>query len=315
MSALPDLDSLKLLVDVGELGSLGRAARASGIAQPSASKRIAQLERRLGLPLLERTPRGSALTDEGKMVAEWAAQVLSAAYELMRGAQAVRHGESAHLRVAASMTVAEYLVPRWLGEFQNREPDVQVGLDVVNSAEVAALVLAGASLDEAAKTGAGGAVERGRAVELGFVEGPSVPDGLDARVVGTDRLVVVVAPGHPWARRRTVLRGAELAATPLVVRERGSGTRETLDVAFRGLHQASPRLELGSNSAVKGAASAGAAPAVLSGYAVEADLATGRLVEVPLAGLNLVRSLRAVWRRGRPLTGPAATLLAIASRP
>ncbi|MFI6386673.1 LysR family transcriptional regulator [Nonomuraea sp. NPDC050540] len=302
MSALPDLDSLKLLVDVGELGSLGRAARAAGIAQPSASKRIAQLERRLGLPLLERTPRGSALTAEGKMVAGWASQVLSAAQELMRAAAAVRLSEAAHLRVASSMTVAEYLVPRWLGEFQNREPDVQVGLDVVNSAEVAALVLAGADGTP-------------RSVELGFVEGPNVPDGLDSRVVGTDRLVVVVAPGHPWARRRTVLRGAELAATPLVVREPGSGTRETLDLAFRDLHQASPRLELGSNSAVKGAASAGVAPAVLSGYAVEADLATGRLVEVPLAGLNLVRSLRAVWRRGRTLPSPAATLLSIASRP
>lgn len=55
------------------------------------------------------------------------------------------------------------------------------------------------------------------------------------------------------------------------------------------------------------------APAVLSGYAVEAELATGRLVEVPLAGVDLARSLRAVWRRGRPLTGPAATLLAIAT--
>ncbi|MEO3892543.1 LysR family transcriptional regulator [Nonomuraea sp. B5E05] len=296
MSALPDLASLKLLVDVGVLGSLGQAAKAAGIAQPSASKRVAHLERRLGLPLVERTPRGSTLTAEGRMVAGWAAQVLAAAEELMRAVQAVRHGEAAHLRVASSMTVAEYLVPRWLGELQNREPDVPVGLDVVNSADVAARVLA-------------------EDVELGFVEGPSVPEGLDSRVVGTDRLVVVVAPGHPWARRRTVLRGAELAATPLVVREPGSGTRETLDVAFRGLHQASPRLELGSNAAVKGAAQAGAAPAVLSGYAVEADVATGRLVEVPLAGVNLVRSLRAVWRRGRPLTGPAANLLAIASRP
>ncbi|GAA4955641.1 DNA-binding transcriptional LysR family regulator [Nonomuraea thailandensis] len=296
MSALPDLDSLKLLVDVGELGSLGRAARAAGIAQPSASKRIALLERRLGLPLLERTPRGSRLTAEGKMVAGWATQVLAAAQELMRAAQAVRLSEAAHLRVASSMTVAEYLVPRWLGELQHREPEVQVGLDVVNSADVAARVLAGE-------------------VELGFVEGPTVPDGLDVRVVGTDRLVVVVAPAHPWARRRTVLRGPELAATPLVVRETGSGTRETLDVAFAAMHRASPRLELGSNSAVKGAAQAGAAPAVLSGYAVESDVATGRLVEVPLTGVNLVRSLRAVWRRGRPLTGPAATLLAIATRP
>lgn len=296
MSALPDLESLRLLVDVGELGSLGQAARASGIAQPSASKRMAQLERRLGLPLLERTPRGSTLTAEGKMVAGWAAQVLAAAEELVRAAEAVRHGAAAHLRVAASMTVAEYLVPRWLGEFQDRQPGVPVGLDVVNSADVAARVLAGE-------------------VELGFVEGPSVPAGLDSRVVGTDRLVVVVAPGHPWTRRRTALRGAELAATPLVVREPGSGTRETLDVAFAGLHQASPLLELGSNSAVKGAAQAGAAPAVLSRYAVEAEVATGRLVEVPLTGLNLVRNLRAVWRRGRPLTPPAATLLSVATRP
>jgi DNA-binding transcriptional LysR family regulator len=293
---LPDLDSLKLLVDVGELGSLGRAAKVAGIAQPSASKRIVQLERRLGLPLLERTPRGSTLTAEGRMVAGWAAELVAAAQELVRAAQAVRHGEAVQLRVAASMTIAEYLVPRWLGELQNREPDVPVGLDVVNSADVAARVLA-------------------EEVELGFVEGPSVPEGLAGRVVGTDRLVVVVAPGHPWTRRRTALRGAELAATPLVVREHGSGTRETLDVAFRELRQASPRLELGSNSAVKGAALAGAAPAVLSGYAVEAELDTGRLVEVPLAGVNLVRTLRAVWRRGRPLSRPAAALLSIAGRP
>ncbi|MFC7649984.1 LysR substrate-binding domain-containing protein [Streptosporangium lutulentum] len=249
------------------------------------------LERRLGLPLLERTPRGSTLTPQGAMVSAWATQVLSAAEELMRGVEAVRHGRAAHLHIAASMTVAEYLLPRWLGELQSRESTVQVGLDVQNSAEVAKLV--------------------GGGVELGFVEGPSVPAGLTSRVVATDRLVVVVAPGHPWARRRTSLLAAELAATPLVVRERGSGTRETLDLALAGHAVAAPRLELGSNAAVKGAASEGAAPAVLSGYAVEAELATGRLVEVSTQGIDLERRLRAVWRRGSTPTGPAATLLKI----
>ncbi|MBG0817216.1 LysR family transcriptional regulator [Planomonospora sp. ID82291] len=295
MSTLPDLESLRLLVDVERLGSLGQAARAAGIAQPSASKRIALLERRLGLTLLERTPRGSTLTSQGTMVAAWAAQVLAAAEELMRGAEAVRHARAAHLHIAASMTVAEYLLPRWLGELQSREPQVQVGLEVQNSAEVARLV--------------GG--EAG-GIELGFVEGPSVPQGLASRVVAADRLVVVVAPGHPWARRRTPLLAAELAATPLVVRERGSGTRETLDRALAGHAVAAPRLELGSNAAVKGAARQGSAPAALSGYAVEGELATGRLAEVATAGIDLERRLRAVWRRGRPPTGPAAVLLAIA---
>ncbi|MER7208638.1 LysR family transcriptional regulator [Streptosporangium sp. NPDC000239] len=291
MSDLPDLESLRLLVDVERLGSLGQAARAVGIAQPSASKRIMLLERRLGLPLLERTPRGSTLTPQGVMIAAWASQVLAAAEELMRGARAVRHGREAHLHIAASMTVAEYLLPRWLGELQTREPQVQVGLDVQNSAEVARLVGAG--------------------IELGFVEGPSVPQGLASRVVAADRLVVVVAPGHPWARRRTALLAAELAATPLVVRERGSGTRETLDRALAGHEVAAPRLELGSNAAVKGAAGEGAAPAVLSGYAVEGELATGRLIEVVTKGIDLERRLRAIWRRGRTPTGPAATLLRI----
>ncbi|MFJ2030052.1 LysR family transcriptional regulator [Streptosporangium sp. NPDC087985] len=291
MSELPDLGSLRLLVDVDRLGSLSQAARAAGIAQPSASKRIALLERRLGLPLLERTPRGSTLTPQGVMVSAWAAQALAAAEELMRGAEAVRRGRAAHLRIAASMTVAEYLLPRWLGELQNREPQIQVGLDVQNSAEVARLVSGG--------------------IELGFVEGPSIPPGLTSRVVATDRLVVVVAPGHPWARRRTALLSAELAATPLVVRERGSGTRETLDLALTGHVVAAPRLELGSNAAVMGAAREGAAPAVLSGYAVEAELATGRLAEVSTRDIDLDRRLRAVWRRGRTPTGPAATLLKI----
>ncbi|MBB2911530.1 DNA-binding transcriptional LysR family regulator [Streptosporangium becharense] len=291
MSELPDLESLRLLVDVDRLGSLGQAARAAGIAQPSVSKRISLLERRLGLPLLERTPRGSTLTPQGVMISAWAAQVLAAAEELMRGAEAVRHVRAAHLHIAASMTVAEYLLPRWLGELQNREPQVQVGLDVQNSAEVARLVGAG--------------------IELGFVEGPSVPPGLASRVVATDRLVVVVAPGHPWSRRRTPLLAAELAATPLVVRERGSGTRETLDRALAGHTVAAPRLELGSNTAVKGASREGAAPAVLSGYAVETELVTGRLIEVPTRGIDLERRLRAVWRRGRTPTGPAATLLNI----
>lgn len=299
----PDLASLRLLVDVGELGSLGRAARAAGIAQPSASKRMAVLERRLGVPLLDRGPRGSVLTAEGRVVADWAAQVLAASEELMRGVAALRERRRATLRVAASLTVAEYLMPRWLHDFQREEPDVRAGLHVANSAEVIRLVT-----DEE--------------VELGFVEGPDVPDTLSARTVATDRLAVVVAPGHPWARRRRPLRAAELAATPLVVREVGSGTRDTLDRLLNAAgcsHQqaaerARPYLELGSTAAIKGTVATGSAPAVISAFAVEAELTAGRLAEVPVAGLDLTRRLRAIWPRGRHLIGPAATLLKVAAR-
>jgi DNA-binding transcriptional LysR family regulator len=293
MPVPPDLESLRLLVSVAELGSVGRAARAMGIAQPSATKRLAALERRAGLPLLVRTPAGSTLTTDGKLVVAWATTLLAAVEEFQTSLTALRTNRAAALRIAASMTIAEALLPRWLSDLRRLEPDVHVGLTVTNSSSVARLVLADSEVD------------------LGFVEGPTLTEGLASRVVGADELIVVVAPAHPWARRRRPLGAAELAATPLVVREPGSGTRETLDRLLVRYGPVDPQLELGSNAAVRGAAVAGIAPAVLSRHAVGADLASGALVAVAVPELRLDRRLRAVWPKGRRLTGPAATLLKV----
>jgi DNA-binding transcriptional LysR family regulator len=293
VSGDPDLESLRLLVQVAELGSVGKAARATGIAQPSATKRLAALERRARLPLLVRGPQGSALTDDGKLVVAWAVKLLAAADEFQTSLGALRSSRAATLRIAASMTIAEALLPRWLHDLRRVSPSVHVGLTVTNSTEVARLVLGTSDVD------------------LGFVEGPGVLEGLASRVVGVDELIVVVTPAHPWARRRRALVAAELAATPLVVREEGSGTRETLDRVLARHDPVTPQLALGSNAAVKGAAVAGIAPAVLSRHAVEAELGAGSLVAVEVTDLRLERRLRAVWPKGRRVTGPAATLLQV----
>ncbi|MET8981868.1 LysR family transcriptional regulator [Streptomyces sp. NPDC004539] len=297
MRQLPDPESLRLLVLVGDTGSLGRAAARLGLAQPSASKRLSALERRLGLVLVERSRRGSRLTDAGRAVAGWAGQVLAELEGLVTGAQALRAERDAELRVAASMTVADHLVPGWLGELRRARPELYVGLRVANSERVPELV-------------------RGGVVDLGFVESPQSPPGLSAQPVADDRLVIVVAPGHPWTRRRRPLTAAELASAPLVLRERGSGTRETLDQALSLAGAGAPRplLELGSATAVRGAVIAGTGPAVLSELAVRTDLAEGRLVAVDVEGVRLRRVLRAVWAPGHALSGPAAELLAVSRR-
>ncbi|WP_078660769.1 LysR family transcriptional regulator [Streptomyces sp. NRRL B-24484] len=290
---LPDLESLRLLVLVASTGSLGSAAARLGIAQPSASKRLSALERRLGLVLLDRSRRGSRLTDAGAAVVDQARRVLLELDRLVSGAAALRGRRDAELKVAASMTVAEYLLPAWIGELRRRRPDLQVSLRVTNSEHVPELV----------RTGAAG---------IGFVEAPQAPNGLSARQVAGDRLLVVVAPGHPWTRRRRPLDAAELAATPLVLRERGSGTRDTLDRALRRAGAGGPRrlLELGSATAVRNAVIAGTGPAVMSELAVRTAVADGRLVEVETEGIDMRRSLRAVWPSGRTPAGPAADLLA-----
>ncbi|MFJ4101095.1 LysR family transcriptional regulator [Amycolatopsis japonica] len=293
----PDLDSLRLLVLVDELGSIGQAAASLGIAQPSASKRLSTVERRLGLVLVDRTRRGSALTPDGRVIAGWAHRVLSELDGLLDGAEALRTQHEAHLRVAASMTLAEYLVPGWIGELKRGDPGLYLGLEVTNS-------------DQAAE------MAREGKVDLGFVESPGSLPGLSSRRVATDRLVLVVPASHPWARKRRPLTAAELAITPLVVRELGSGTRETVDAALRkaGVGPAKPLLELGSASAVRNAVIAGAGPAVISELAIARDVADRRLVAVAVDGVDFGRELRAVWPAGRRLAGPAAELLNIAVR-
>ncbi|WP_431966681.1 LysR family transcriptional regulator [Actinacidiphila sp. bgisy160] len=291
-----DLAAFDLLLSVASLGSVGAAARAHGVSQPAASSRLRHLERRLGLQLLERSPRGSRLTEHGALVADWARTAVDAAASLDAGLTSLRGTAESRLRVAASMTVAEYLLPQWLLTLRAGAPRTTVALTAGNSEDVAAAVLAGEA-------------------HLGFVEGPDVPRGLFAQPVAHDELTVVVAPSHPWARRRSGIGAAELAATPLVSRERGSGTRRHLERALAegtGLALADPLLELPSTTAIKTAVADGIAPAVLSSLALSAELASGGVVAVPVSGLELRRTLRVVRARGRDLTGPARELAGIA---
>ncbi|WP_374983803.1 LysR family transcriptional regulator [Streptomyces fradiae] len=290
---VPDLGALELLLAVARHGSLGRAAREVGITQPAASGRIRSMERQLGVALVDRSPRGSRLTDAGALVTDWARRIVEAAEAFDAGAQALRDRRDSRLRVAASMTIAEYLLPGWLIALRAERPGTAVSLQAGNSAAVAALLLAGDA-------------------DLGYVEGLAVPDGLDGVVVAHDRLVVVAAPSHRWARRRAPVTPAELAEIPLVLREYGSGTRQVLDSALAahgGL--AAPLMELASTTAVKAAAVSGAGPAVLSELAVSEELASRRLVEVPVEGADLRRALRAVWPTGPRPTGPARDLLSL----
>ncbi|MFD0310792.1 LysR family transcriptional regulator [Streptomyces sp. NPDC059517] len=287
---VPELGALELLLAVARLGSLGRAARELGITQPAASSRIRSMERQLGVALVERSPRGSRLTDAGALVTDWARRVVEAAEVFDAGAQALRDRRDSRLRVAASMTIAEYLLPGWLIALRGQRPDTAVSLLAGNSTVVAERVLSGEA-------------------DLGFVEGVSVAAGLDSVVIAHDRLIVVTAPGHAWARRRRALDAGELAATPLILREEGSGTRQVLDAALGGL--ARPLIELSSTTAVKASAASGAGPAVLSELALGEELSARRLVEIPVEGVRLSRALRAVWPTGYRPAGPARDLLAL----
>ncbi|QCC77789.1 LysR family transcriptional regulator [Nocardioides daphniae] len=299
---VPDLRALELLLVVGRTRSMGAAAIQLGITQQAASSRIQTMESLVGEPLLVRSKRGSELTPIGELVSQWAARVVEAAEELDTGIAALKIDRRGHLNVAASLTIAEHLLPGWMVALRTeqsrggRSPS-ELTMTATNSANVVKLVQDGA-------------------VDLGFVEGPEAPRGLRRRKVGVDELVVVVGPGHPWARRgRRPVTAEQLAATPLVVREQGSGTRTVLERALARHRMVPPALELSSTTAVRSAVAAGAGPAALGRHAVRDDLATRRLVAVQVTGLDLTRVLHAVWLGGpQPPEGPARDLVALAAR-
>lgn len=292
-----DLAPFDLLLSVAALGSMGRAARHHGVSQPAVSARLRALETALGVSLLERSPRGARLTTAGALVADWARTAMDAAALLDEGISALRAESAGRLQVASSLTIAEYLLPGWLLALRAALPDTSVALTSHNSTDTADDV-------------------RRAVADIGFIEGPTTPHDLDAQDVGHDRLTLVVGAGHPWARRRHV-DARRVAETPMVIREEGSGTRTFLERALREAghpSEVSPAVELSSTTSIKSAVAQGMAPAVLSSLAVTSELATGTLIAIPVRGLDLERTLRAVWPSDQRLTTPARELLGIATR-
>ena len=297
---VPDLAALEVLLAVARTGSLNSAAREAGVSQQAVSARIRAIEAQTGVALVHRTPRGSSLTADGAVIAEWGARLLDVAAGLDAGIAALRQDRRSRLRVSASLTIAEQLLPAWLASFwtaaQQAGPAPEIVLTAANTEAVITHVTEGSA-------------------DIGFTEGPRPPAGLRSRVIGHDRLALVVAPGHPWARRRRGVGAAELAATQLASREGGSGTRDTLTAALAaalgpGAAQAPAALSLSTTAAVRAAVMAAAAPAVISELAVTDDLTAGRLVRVETPGLDLHRVLRAVWDGPRtPPAGAARDLI------
>jgi DNA-binding transcriptional LysR family regulator len=266
-----------------ETASVNGAGDALGLTQSAISKRIQALERRTGATLLQRTRLGVRPTEAGRALYPEAKQALAA---LERAARAIGAGEDG-LRLAASHTIGEFLLPGWLATFRASEP-VAIQMDVINSPGV---------IDE---------VRDGRA-EIGFVEGIASLAGLDVLPLMRDELAVVVAAEHRWARRSTVDARA-LTREPYLTRERDSGTRAVAAAALaRHGIELEPALETPSIQGLKRAVLSGGFT-VISRLTVQAETAAGTLRALPVRGVDLGRELRAIRRHAEPLRGPAGRL-------
>lgn len=282
-----NLNSLRLFLAVATHGGFSRAARVTGVSQPAISKAVRLLEQQGGAQLLVRAPTGVVLTEAGRLLLEHARALFAeerAAEERLESLRGLRDGV---LRVGASTTLASYFLPPILGELYRAHPGIDLQLLSANARTVIGAVLE-------------------HQVELGLVEGPIHDGRLEVRPWREDELLVVVAPGHPLTRKRSVT-GAQLMEELLLLREEGAGTREVMLAALRRRRWTPRRsFEVNSTEAIKGLVAAGVGWAALSARAVHDELQIGRLKRIDVPEFALRRTLTWVRWRARRL-GPAAT--------
>ena len=246
--------------------SFTKAAELLFMTQPAVTFQVKQLEEQFDTRLFERNHGRIALTPAGQLVLDYAERILGLSAELDTRMGEMTGAVSGLLLLGASTTIAEFMLPQLLGEFQTRYPEVQARMAVGNSETIANKVA-------------------DHTLDIGLIESPSHLPSLETQVCCEDELVTICAPGHELARLAAIA-PQRLVDQPYVSRELGSGTREFADDYFRK-QRISPDdlnivMELGSPEAIKGVVQTGFGFSIVSRATIVKELKLGSLVAVPL---------------------------------
>lgn len=269
---------LEVFVAMVRAGSTRAAAERLSRSQSAASTAVMELEALMGVALFDRVGRRMVINANGRALLPRAVSVLDQLGEMQ---QLFSQDQAVPLRVAASLTIGEYLLPALVAQWNDRHPRSAAHLVIGNTSEVIEAV---AAFD----------------VDIGFIEGPQTHPDLAVRSWLTDELVVFASPTHPLAGRLAGVH--KLRQARWALRERGSGTREAADRwLFEHLGSFHVAFELGSPQAIQQLVASGAALGCLSRLAVAQSLATGALVEVKTRWPPAVRRLAMVVHRRKRL--------------
>lgn len=269
------LTQLKIFLTVAEMGHVTRAAETLGLTQSAVSAAIAALENQYEVRLFDRVGRSIQVSEAGELFLSEARAVLDRAEAARRTLRELGGLTIGHLEIAASQTIANYWLPRYLASFHEQFPGVVLNVSISNTREVENKVVTGAA-------------------DIGFVEGTTRAPQLVLDEVDHDQLVMVASARHT---NYIPPQKVDIHDVPWVVREVGSGTREVLEnLALKAGYKWQDLniiLELPSNEAVREAVEAGAGATVISRHVVAGSLETGKLqivnLDVPPRSYHIVR--------------------------
>jgi DNA-binding transcriptional LysR family regulator len=287
------LPNLETFSKAAELSSFTAAAKVLRLSQAAVSQRVQTLEKTLGTPLFKRQGGRVLLTEAGQKLYDYGQRILDLHRQARRDITGHQSPVGGELSLAASSIPGEHLLPTLLPLFARKHPHIRVRAAISDSMGVMVQV------------------ERGQA-SLGLVGRKTDNPHLEFRYLASDRMVLIVPPGHALNRRKKVAL-KQLLDHPLIVREVGSGLRhcleKSLDHAGRSLADLHVVMELGSNEAIKEAVLRGVGVAILSTYAVQKELRAGQLHALEVHDLRCNRDMYVVQDRRRVLPFPARLFL------
>jgi DNA-binding transcriptional LysR family regulator len=282
------LKQLRALDATLRTGTISAAAQELSVTPPAVTMQMRLLEEAAGLPLVERTKSGLRPTDAGRIVLDAAHRCEAALEACGESLQALKGAGGGRVAVGVVST-AKYFAPRALAAFARAHPEVEMRLSVGNRSET---------------------IEALRNYELDFAVMGRPPDGfaVERAVVGDHPHIIVAPPDHPMAGRRNIAI-KDLVNETFLLREEGSGTRLLMQRLFAevGLDP-NVGMEIGSNETIKQAVIAGLGVALLSAHTVASELRDGRLAQLDVEGLPVVRQWFVVRRRDKQLL-PASQAL------
>lgn len=278
-----NLHLVRIFTAVATQGSFTGAAEALHISQSAVSRAVRELERQVGMALVERHARGVILTEAGKQLVLHARRIFALERLAELSLEELQTLQRGHLAIGASTTIGIYMLPVLLGIYHRRYPGIELFLDIANTQQIVKHVL-------------------DHRLDVAYVEGPVEQSDLVLTPWREDELVVIASPDHPLAQRPS-LTVRDLHMASFIIREVGSGTRETMEQAF-ARHGIAIRavMELGSTEAIKQAVAAQLGISVVSRFTVQLELETRRLVILPVEDLTIHRSLTCVRHPDRPVS-------------
>jgi len=282
---------LRVFREVASQASFRRAAEVLYITQPAVTQQIKALEEELGSRLFDRSGGKVRLTAAGEVLLRHAGEAEATLNRAVEEIGSLEGEVRGALRIAASTTIAQYVLPRLLAEFARQHPGVRLELESANTQRVVEAVAGGDA-------------------PIGLIEGPAHRQELAVERWLEDELVLVVPAGHEWANEE--ISPSMLASVKLLVRERGSGTREVIEHALKragvSVHK-QIGMELGSTEALLACVEAGLGVGFASRFSLERQRALGTLAVVKVKGLRIAREFSMVHPRG-PKTNNVAEIFA-----